>query len=365
MPWLRLWALPVLPVSWSFTHWMELSPSWVDEESWLRSALSPSCSSSWVTWAMAGMAATASIAKSAANNISFFNFTPPYERAFNDIVYSFIHILYCQYLKCSFFLLFLKKLNILGSEGEAEISHRISLEPPHVVTSIGSRHEPPEGIGAAEDRRSTKRRRARAHGLASSLAVPPALYRRPVNPPGVRLLDDLADKEAAAGHQQGAGAEREQRGSATSASLRQLLLLFLLLFLLSLGLLLLRLGRRSRGSLRRRSRGRRGSRSGLAGRRRGLVDFLHALARIAGAARDAGAALLELEVVRLGVGRDHVRHALGVAALADTLNGRTLVSVTAATGNLKRLVNLAALAFLLVLLLDLRQSGRRGYQHHR
>src|ERR671911_2380819 len=72
MPWLRVWALPVLPVSWSLEHWMELLPSWVDEESWLRSALSPSCSPSWVTWAMAGMAATASIAKSAANNINFF-----------------------------------------------------------------------------------------------------------------------------------------------------------------------------------------------------------------------------------------------------------------------------------------------------
>src|SRR5215207_1903966 len=72
MPWLRVWALPVLPVSWSFEHWMELSPSWVDEESWLRSALSPSCSPSWVTWAMAGIAATATIARSAANNISFF-----------------------------------------------------------------------------------------------------------------------------------------------------------------------------------------------------------------------------------------------------------------------------------------------------
>src|ERR687890_1889569 len=74
MPWLRLWALPVLPVSWSLEHWMELLPSWVDEESWLRSALSPSCSFSWVTWAMAGMAATASIAKSAASIINFFNF---------------------------------------------------------------------------------------------------------------------------------------------------------------------------------------------------------------------------------------------------------------------------------------------------
>ena len=31
-PWLRVWALPVLPVSWSFAHWMELSPSWVVEE---------------------------------------------------------------------------------------------------------------------------------------------------------------------------------------------------------------------------------------------------------------------------------------------------------------------------------------------
>jgi hypothetical protein len=85
---------------------------------------------------MAGIAATASIAKSAANNISFFNFTPPYERAFNDVAYSFIHIPYCQYLKCSFFLLFLKKLNIIGPDGEAEISRRISPEPPHIVSSI-------------------------------------------------------------------------------------------------------------------------------------------------------------------------------------------------------------------------------------
>src|ERR687898_617531 len=159
MPWLRVWALPVLPVSWSFTHQMELSPDWVCSEDWSNSPLSPSCSTSSVTWAMAGMAATASIAKSAANNISFFNFTPPYERAFNDIVYSFIHIPYCQHLKCSFFLLFLKKLNIIRSDGEAEISRRISPEPPHVVASIQSRHGSPEGIGAAGDRRSRKRRR--------------------------------------------------------------------------------------------------------------------------------------------------------------------------------------------------------------
>src|SRR5919112_757618 len=54
---------------------MELSPSWVDEDSWLSSPLSASCSASWVTWAMAGMAATASIAKSAANSINFFIFS--------------------------------------------------------------------------------------------------------------------------------------------------------------------------------------------------------------------------------------------------------------------------------------------------
>src|SRR5918997_3232523 len=113
---------------------MELSPSWVDEDSWSSSPLSPSCSSSWVTWAMAGMAATASIAKSAANNISFFNFTPPYERAFNDVVYSFIHIPYCQYLKCSFFLLFLKKLNITGPDEEVDTLSRVSPGPPYIVS---------------------------------------------------------------------------------------------------------------------------------------------------------------------------------------------------------------------------------------
>jgi hypothetical protein len=37
----------------------------------LSSPLSPSCSSSWLTCAMTGTAAKASIAKSAANNINF------------------------------------------------------------------------------------------------------------------------------------------------------------------------------------------------------------------------------------------------------------------------------------------------------
>jgi hypothetical protein len=52
---------------------MELSPSWVAEELWLSSALSASCSPSWVTCATTGMVAKASIAKSAANKINFFN----------------------------------------------------------------------------------------------------------------------------------------------------------------------------------------------------------------------------------------------------------------------------------------------------
>src|SRR5919199_6933025 len=101
-------------------HWLELSPLPVTEKFWLISALSASCSSSCVTCAMTGTAAKASIAKSAANNISFFNFTPPYERVFMDVAYSFINILYCQYLKCSFFLLFLKKLNISRLVGGVE-----------------------------------------------------------------------------------------------------------------------------------------------------------------------------------------------------------------------------------------------------
>src|SRR5215216_3367827 len=62
-----------------FAHWVELSPSLVTEKSWLSSALSASCSSSCVTCAMAGIAATATIARSAANNINFFiSSAPPF-----------------------------------------------------------------------------------------------------------------------------------------------------------------------------------------------------------------------------------------------------------------------------------------------
>src|SRR5215207_6761932 len=64
--------LPVLAAPWMPAHWVELLPSWVAEKSWSISAASPSCSSSWVTCAMAGMAATASIARSAASIINFF-----------------------------------------------------------------------------------------------------------------------------------------------------------------------------------------------------------------------------------------------------------------------------------------------------
>src|SRR5215218_9345594 len=73
----RFWVLPVLPTPWILAHWLELSPSWVAEKSWLSSPLSPSCSSSWLICAMAGIAATASIAKSAANSINFFIFYLP------------------------------------------------------------------------------------------------------------------------------------------------------------------------------------------------------------------------------------------------------------------------------------------------
>src|ERR687889_887121 len=122
-------------------HWLELSPSLVTVNDWLSSPLSPSCSSSCVTCAMTGTAARASIAKSAANNISFFNFTPPYERVFMDVAYSFINILYCQYLKCSFFLLFLKKLNISGGVGELNrttSSCAVPIQGYHILCLIES-----------------------------------------------------------------------------------------------------------------------------------------------------------------------------------------------------------------------------------
>jgi hypothetical protein len=61
---------------------LELSPPPVTVKFWLESPLSTSCSGDCVTCAIAGTAATTAIANNAANNINFFNLTPPYERVF-------------------------------------------------------------------------------------------------------------------------------------------------------------------------------------------------------------------------------------------------------------------------------------------
>src|ERR687894_1947139 len=74
--WIRsswFWALPVLATPWMPAHWLELSPSLVAEKSWLTSPLSVSCSASWPIWAMAGTAATASIASMVASTINLPN----------------------------------------------------------------------------------------------------------------------------------------------------------------------------------------------------------------------------------------------------------------------------------------------------
>src|SRR3712207_2336844 len=130
------------------------------------------------------MAARASIANSAANNISFFNFTPPYERVFNDVAYSFIHIPYCQYLKCSFFLLFLTKLNISGGnrwgQQGSKLLCRASPGPPHIASSTF------HGDSVRGWRGRTWKREGEADpeppGSASPSRVIPALRRLPVTP---------------------------------------------------------------------------------------------------------------------------------------------------------------------------------------
>jgi hypothetical protein len=75
-------ALPVLLMPCMPWQELELSPPPVTVKFWLESPLSTPCSGDWVTWAMAGTAATTAIANNAANNINFFNLTPPYERVF-------------------------------------------------------------------------------------------------------------------------------------------------------------------------------------------------------------------------------------------------------------------------------------------
>src|SRR5215218_4886112 len=201
------------------------------------------------------------------------------------------------------------------------------------------------------------------------------------------LLPEEPAGHEATGHQESARAQREQRSSVATAGLRQLLLLLGLLRGLLFGLLLgfLRLGLPGRGwsrrrlGCRRRSGLRRGSRSrrGFRSRRRSrsslrrsscrcsLVDLLHALGRPTGAGRYGGAVLLELKLIRIRIGLNQVCRALRVAALGGALYRSALVSVAPTARDLERLINFAALAFLLVLLLNLCEGRRGGNQHYR
>src|SRR5215216_6703889 len=119
------------------------------------------------------------------------------------------------------------------------------------------------------------------------------------------LPEEPAGHEATA-HQESARAQREQRGSAGTAGLRQLLLLLGLLLGLLRGLPGRRWSRRRLGS-RRGSRSRRGFRSRRRSRsslrrssgRCGLVDLLLALGRPTGAGRYSGAVLLKLKLIRI------------------------------------------------------------------
>src|SRR4051794_31344074 len=67
-----LFRLPVLSTPCTPWHELELSPPPVTVNVWLESPLLFSCSVPWLTCAMAGTAATTTIASKAANNIIFF-----------------------------------------------------------------------------------------------------------------------------------------------------------------------------------------------------------------------------------------------------------------------------------------------------
>src|SRR5215210_2284685 len=105
--------------------------------------------------------------------------------------------------------------------------------------------------------------------------------------------------------------------------------------------------------------------SSLAGSRRGLVDLTRALGRVRGAHVNRGAALLELELVSLGVVLDYVDQVLGVSGVADTLDVRTLVAVATLASDREVLVNISALAFLLFLLSYLCYGRYSGHGEHR
>src|SRR5215210_563019 len=96
-----------------------------------------------------------------------------------------------------------------------------------------------------------------------------------------------------------------------------------------------------------------------------LVDLLVTRGGVGRARGDRATNLFELKVIdRRGVLED-VDLVLRVASLAYTLDPRTLVGVGAPTSNIERLIDLAAIGFLLLILLDL-SYGRNGRDdHHR
>src|SRR5215204_2019515 len=94
----------------------------------------------------------------------------------------------------------------------------------------------------------------------------------------------------------------------------------------------------------------------LASSRRGLVDLLVTSGLVRGADRDGGADLLELEFVGGGAVLENVGHVLRVAGVANPLDARTLSRVITTARDLERLIELAALAFLLFLLRNLRDD---------
>src|SRR5829696_6357436 len=103
-----------------------------------------------------------------------------------------------------------------------------------------------------------------------------------------------------------------------------------------------------------------------------LVDLLVTGGRAGGAHRDGRANLLELELVGCGTILEDVGHVLGVTSVANPLDAYALGGVVALLGGCERLIELAALTFLLGLLGDLGygRDGRQGQhrqkrrQHH-
>src|SRR5215207_7076653 len=107
----------------------------------------------------------------------------------------------------------------------------------------------------------------------------------------------------------------------------------------------------------------------LAASRGGLVDLsvadkdlVHVLVR---RQRDIGANLLELEVIRLRGVLDDIERVLGVAGVPNTLDVGALARVVALTRGRERLIEVAALAFLLILLGNLRYGRDSSHCQHR